>query len=223
MSKTIVVLMNWIHMVATVMASFAHNIATKMSPSNVKIPDTPTPPVTPQQMDDAADRLELAYATRMNGAEAKTEYENADTALNELLHEHSEYVNTVANGDKVIIEAFGFTATSNDRKKAVVPATPAVPKIWGNAAELHLQIAGVPGAISYCWVIFTGGDAKAGATVAETHIVLSCAAIVIPDGTTREILRGVIAAGTTIGVQVLAQNSAGKSGFSPLINFTAGS
>ncbi len=221
MAKLIVVLMNWIRMSPLQMAAFAHNIAAKMSPPNVKIPDSPTPPFTPAQMDDASDRLELAYANRMNGAEAKTEFENADTALDGMLHDDAGYVNTVAAGNKVIIEAFGFTATSNSRNKAVVPAVPVAPVISGNASAVHLQIPSVPGADSYCWVIFTG-DATV-ATVAETHIVLSGAAIVIPDGTTREVLRNIIPAGTKISVQVLAQNTAGKSGFSPLISFTVGS
>jgi hypothetical protein len=53
--------------------------------------------------------------------------------------------------------------------------------------------------------------------------VLSGPAIVIPDGTTRETLHNVIAAGTKITVQVLAQNTAGKSGFSAAVTFTVGS
>ena len=220
MAKPIVVLMNWNHMAPTQMASFAHNIAAKMNLLTVKLSDPPTPPVTPEQMNDAANRLELAYANRMNGAEAKTEFQNADAALDDLLHEHGGYVNTVSDGDKVIIEAFGFTATSDSRKKAVVPDVPVAPKISGNAAELHLQIPAVAGAVSYCWIIFTGEATQA--TVTDTHITLSGAAIIIPDGAARETLRNVIPAGTKISVQVLAQNAAGKSAFSPLITYAVG-
>ena len=131
------------------------------------------------------------------------------------------YVNSIANGDVTVIESAGFTATSDSRKKAVVPAVPNAPVISGNASALHLQIPAVAGAVNYCWVIFTG-DATA-ATVTDTHIVLNGAAIVLPDGTARETLRNAIPAGTKISVQVLAQNAAGKSAFSPLVSFTVGS
>ena len=218
MSKPIAVLMNWIHMPATEMAAFAHNTSAKMNGN----PNFPKPDVPYADMDAAADRLELAYANRMNGDAAKTEYENADEALDTLLHQQAAYVNGIANGDAAIIESAGFVTTAQSRKKAVVPAVPDAPQISGNAPGLHLQIPAVTGAKTYCWVIFTTGD-KSTATVAATHIVLPEAAIVIPDGATRETLRGVIAAGTTITVQVLAQNAAGKSGFSTQVSFTVGS
>lgn len=221
MPKPIVVLMNWNDMTPTEMASFAHNIAAKMPLAQAKLTAADPPPITPAEMDAAANRLEMAYANRMNGAVAKTEFENADTALDELLHVQAAFVNIAANGNKLIIEAFGFTATTDSRKKAVVPATPNAAKFSGNAGALHLLIDAVPGATSYCWVIFTSGATNA--TVTNTHIVLSGAAIIIPDGGARETLRGVIPAGTVVSVQVLAQNAAGKSSFSPMITFTIGS
>ncbi len=217
MAKPIVVLMNWTKMSPIQMAAFAHNIASRIPAAS----KSSSPPVAPEDLTNAATRLELAYANRMNGAEAKTEFEAADKALDELLHEVAAYVNSNANGDAVIIEAAGFTATSNERKPATVPAVPNAPGITGNASALRLQIASVAGATSYCWVIFTGETSSA--TVAETHITLSGAATVIPGGKTREVLRNVVAAGTKITVQVLAQNAAGKSGFSTPVGFTVGS
>ena len=218
MSKPIVVLMNWIHVPALQMASLAHNVSAKLAAASTTFP---SPTVTPAVLNTAATRLELAFANRMNGAAAKTEYETADTALDTLLHTEAAYVNGIANGNAATIEAAGFTATSNSRNRAVVPATPNAPSVNGNAAALHLQIPSVPGAESYCWVIFTGEATSA--TIADTHIVLGGPAIVIPDGITREVLHTVIAASTKITVQVLAQNTAGKSGFSSAVNFTVGS
>ena len=218
MAKPIVVLMNWIHKSPTQMASLAHNVSARLTAESGTFS---SPAISPADLNTAANRLEMAYANRMNGAAGKAEFDNADEALDEMLHTEAAYVNSVANGDNVIIELSGFTATTNQRKAAVVPAVPNAPTVTGNAGALHLQIPAVPGAYSYCWVIFTGDSVAA--TVADTHIGLSGAGIVIPDGLTREVLRNVIAPGTKITVQVLAQNTAGKSGFSAAVSFTVGS
>jgi hypothetical protein len=210
--------MNWNEMSPVNMAALAHSVSAKIAAGTTTFP---SPTITPAALDAAANRLELAYANRMNGAAAKTEFNVADAAVDDLLHTEAAYVNDVAKGNTAIIEASGFTATTNGRKKAVVPATPDAPKIWGNAAALHLQIPAVPGATSYCWIIFTGDATNA--TIADTHIGLNGPAIVIPEGITRELLHNVIAAGTKITVQVLAQNTAGKSGFSAAVSFTVGS
>jgi hypothetical protein len=218
MPKPIVVLINWTHMTPTEMASLAHNVSAKLTASATTFS---TPTVTPAVLNTAANRLELAYANRKNGAAGKTEFQSANTALDGLLHTEAAYVNGVANGNTATIELAGFTATSNSHRSAVVPATPIVATITGNAAAVHLQIPPVPGADSYCWVIFTGDTGSASAS--ETHISVSGAAIVIPDGTTRETLHNTFTAGTKITVQVLAQNTAGKSGFSSPVSFTVGS
>ncbi len=218
MTKPIVVLMNWIKMPVTQITALAHNISVKLTVASAIFA---SPAIPPEILDGAARRLELAYANRMNGAAAKTEFENAETALDEMLHAEAAYVNDVAKGDAAIIEMAGFTATSNIRKPAVIPVAPNAPAITGNAAALHLQIPAVPGADSYCWVIFTDDSTRA--AVAETHVELSGAGIVIPDGISRETLRSVVTPGAKINVQVLAQNTAGKSGFSPAVSFTVGS
>src|ERR1700742_1002 len=130
MSKPIVVLMNWNRMTAVEMAALAHNVSAKLAAAATTFP---SPTVTPAALNTAATRLELAYANRMNGAAAKTEYETADTALDGLLHTEAAYVNGIAGGNAATIEAAGFTATSNSRNKAVVPATPNAPAVTGNA------------------------------------------------------------------------------------------
>jgi hypothetical protein len=218
MGKPIQVLISWSKVPPLQMASLAHNVSAKLT---LNVSAFPSPPITPANLDSAANVLELAYANRMNGNAAKIAFETADKGVDEALHILADYVNNIANGVAATIELAGFTATSNDRHAAVVPATPAAPKVTGNAAALHLQVDRVPGAESYCWVIFTGEVSSV--TVAETHITLSGAGIVIPDGLTRETLHNSFPAGTRVTVQVLAQNTAGKSGFSAAVSFTVGS
>jgi len=218
MTKPIVVLISWNNQKPTQMAAFAHGVAQNIAKNATTFP---TPPVTHQNLDLAANRVELAYADRLNGPQAKTELQTADNALDVMLHQMADYVNTVANGDTAIIQMAGFKASSNQRLPATVPATPDAPKISGNAARLRLETNKVNGAVSYCWLIFTGEAASASIT-ADCIILPGTPAIIIPDGHLREDLHNLIPAGTKINVQVLAQNAAGKSGFSPLISFTVG-
>jgi hypothetical protein len=217
MTKPIVVLISWDNEKPTQMASFAHGVAQSIANNAATFP---TPPVTHQALDIAANRVELAFANRLNGPLAKTELQNADSALDVMLHQMAAYVNGVANGNASVIQTAGFKASSNQRLPATVPATPNAPKISGNAARLRIETNKVNGAISYCWLIFTGEPASA--TITADCIILPGAAMVIPDGHLREELHNLIPAGTKISVQVLAQNAAGKSGFSPLISFTVG-
>ena len=118
MTKPIVVLMNWNNMPPLEMASLAHGVSAKLAAAATMFP---SPTVAPAALNTAATRLELAFANRMNGAAAKTEYEAADTALDGLLHTEAAYVNGIANGNAATIEAAGFTTTSDSRKKPVVP------------------------------------------------------------------------------------------------------
>jgi hypothetical protein len=210
--------MNWTKMPQTEVASFAHGTSTKMSED----PATFTSPaVSYKIMDASATRVENAYANRMNGPAAKTELKNAFADLNDNLHLQAAYVNSIANGDTATIENAGFVASSNIRKTKTIPAVPVTPSIKGNAAKLQLKINAVPGAKNYCWVIFT--DSTGTVSVKNRTVFVSGAAIIIPDGKARETLHNLIDAGTKITVQVLAQNSAGKSGFSAAVSITVGS
>ncbi len=218
MPKPIVVLMTWIHQNPLDMAALATGVAQKLSQNSAMFP---SPPVTPSDLSAAANAVTAAYANRMNGPAAKTALDQADAELDEILHIEAAYVNTIANGDKATIEISGFTATSDSRKPATVPDTPDAPKISGNASALHLETNN-SSADSFCWLIFT--DTPVTPSVSGTHITLPAApVIVIPNGHFREDLLNVIPAGAKIAVQVLAQNTAGKSGFSPLVTFMVGS
>ena len=217
MPKPIVVLMTWIHQNPLDMAALAIRVAQDLTENAATFP---SPPVTPESLAAAANDVTIAYGNRMNGPAAKTALDQADAILDEMLHMEAGYVNTVANGNKATIEASGFTATSDSRKPATVPATPAAPKISGNASALHLETDN--DADSFCWLVFT--DAAVTPTVTGSHITLPAAPVtIIPNGHFREDLLNTIPAGTKIAVQVLAQNAAGKSGFSPLVNFMVGS
>jgi hypothetical protein len=218
MAKFITVLMTWIKMTAVQMAAFAHGVSAAMA-GNLNFP---SPPVALADMDAAATRLELAWSKRMNGDAAKTELDNADAALDDMLHTQSAYVSAQSKGVASTIESAAFVATSNSRTKAVIPITPGAPKVKGNAAALDFNTPTITGA-TFCWVIFQGTPGTV--TIAENRIMISGGTgntIIIPDGHTHESLHNVIAAGTVITAMVLAQNAAGKSGFSPTVTLTVG-
>ncbi len=218
MPRQIVVRISWTHSSPTEMASFEHGVAAAIS-NNAET--FPAPSVSSSDLDEAANRVEMAYANRMNGPLAKTELDDADTTLDMLLHNEADYVNSVARGNRSIIQLAAFIPTSDTNTTPVVPQTPNAAKITGTAAALTIETAKVNGADSYCWLIFL--DSPGAASVGANYIKLPAApVIVIPNGHLRETLHNVIPAGTNISLQVLAQNTAGKSGFSPLVSFTVG-
>ena len=74
---------------------------------------------------------------------------------------------------------------------------------------------------SYTYVIFLGEPVEV--EIEDNHLVFPPTAqsfLIINDGTTREEIRS-LAAGTKFSVMALAQNSAGKSGWGPLISAAA--
>lgn len=218
MPRKIVVRVTWDESHPPDMASFAHGVADALRNNTETFQ---TPDVSPDDLDAAANRVDLAYARRMNGPAAKTELEEADTALDDLLHTEATYVSGVAKGNKATIQLSTFVPTSDVNTPATAPATPGAARISGNAAELSLIIDAVPGATSYCWLIFL--DAPVTATVGSNYISLPAArVIIIPNGHARETLRNIIPAGTKISVQVMAQNAAGKSAFSALVSLNVG-
>lgn len=218
MEKQIVPLISWDTAKPTQMASTAQGVAQGLS-NNSDI--FPSPPVAPDTINTAANRVTLAYANRFNGPLAKTELQTADDELDIMLHVTADYVNGVAKGDAATIQKAGFKASSNKRLPATTPATPNAARISGNAAALHIETDKVDGAATYCWLIFTGEPATASVN-ADCIILPAAPLIIIPDGHLHEDLHNLIPAGTKITVQVLAQNAAGKSGFSPAVSFTVG-
>jgi hypothetical protein len=218
MSKPVVALISWSSAKPTQMAAFAQGISQSLTTNAAAFPH---PPVTAVNLAAAASRLQLAYANRLNGPQAKTELAAADAALDDMLHQLATYVTIVANGSAAVIQSAGFKASSSDRLPATVPETPDAPAISGNAAALRIETGKVTGASTYCWLIFTGQPATAAVT-ADCISLPAAPVMIIPDGHLREDLHNLIPAGTKISAQVLAQNAAGKSGFSPLVSFTVG-
>ncbi len=219
MSKPTAVLMNWNHMPPTQMAALAHGVADAIANNAATFP---SPKPTPQELDGAATALELAYANRLNGPLAKTTFENADEALDTLLHQEADYVNGIANGDKSIIQTAGFTATSDVRLPKTIPATPNAPKISGNAGVLRIETNNVTGATTFCWLVVTDVKSVQPPGVGSNYFSLTTPAIVISNGHFREELHNALPAGTTITVMVMAFNTAGQSGFSSPVSFTVG-
>jgi hypothetical protein len=214
--KLITVLISWVRSSALDIASFAANIALKMKNNTYfKTPKVPLPDLAA-----AADRLEKAYPKRKNGTEGKLEYEAALDGLNEKLYSQASYVNGIAEGDPLIISSSGFVPSTNERVTATVPTTPNPPKLKTEAGGiLHISVDKVAGADSYLYVLFLG-DETFNIGVQDDYIMMPSTlikTIIIPDGGMREDVRGLLP-GTKVHVQVLAQNTAGKSPFSALVS-----
>ena len=95
MPKLIVVLLNWTLNTQLKMISLGNNVVTFMT-NNVGTFATPTVSLT--VLKAAADRLQAGYNGRLNGDEARLEYENAGIALDAMLHSQAIYVNGIAKG-----------------------------------------------------------------------------------------------------------------------------
>jgi len=214
--KLITVLISWVRSSALDIASFATNIVTKMTGNSYFT----TPKVPLADIAAAADRLEKAYTNRKNGQAGKLEYEAALDGLNEKLYSQASYVNGIANGNAIIISSSGFVPSNNERVTATVPTTPNSPKLKTEAGGiLHIAVDKVAGADSYLYVLFLGDDTF-NIGVQDDYIMMpstTIKTIIIPDGGMREDIRGLLP-GTKVHVQVLAQNTAGKSPFSALVS-----
>ena len=214
MAKLIEVLFSWTKKAVLNMVSVARYTVQQMTGN----PNFPIPAVSFETLTDAANRAETAYGNRKNGPAARLENINAAANLNELLHLQADYVSTIAGGNETIIVSAGFQATKSSRTPAVIPATPGAPKIKTiNGSALQIKLDTVAGADSYAYAIFL--DEPVEIEVANNHIIIPVTTapfFIINDGSTREEIRS-IAPGTKFSVQALAQNTAGKSQWGPLV------
>ena len=214
MPKFIVVLISWKKNLVLNMVSVARYTVQQMTDN----PNFPIPAVSLETLTSAANRAETAYGNRKNGPAGKMENINAAADLDGLLHLQADYVSTIAGGNETIIVSAGFQATKSSRTPAVIPATPGAPKIKtisGNALQIMLDK--VAGADSYAYAIFFGEPTEI--EVADNHFVIPVTTapfFIINDGGAREEIRS-IAPGTKFSVQALAQNTAGKSQWGPLV------
>ena len=171
------------------------------------------PPISMTEL-DAANKVTLAaYSNRKNGTQAKNELIRAADTQNTMLLKISDYISENALGDVVKILSTGFEVTKEGRTKAVVPDVPNAPKLSSSNGSLYMNTDKVLGADNYCWVIYTTEVQPIQVIDSQLNISALANTILVPAGTTRESVKG-IAAGTKVTVQVLAQNSAGKSTFS---------
>ena len=206
MPKLLVVLLNWAVDTQLVMISLALNVVNFMG-NNVGTFATPAVVLT--VLKAAADRLQKAYNERLNGDEAKLEYDKAAIALDKLLHDQAFYVNGIAKGDAAIIAKAGFKSTSADQTKKTKCVAPGAAKLTTNGGGgLKIVLAKVAQATSYIFVVFFG--AVGTVIVGDNYVKPSLEAIVITKGKLSEILSG-ITRGTEVTVIAFAQNSAGIS------------
>ncbi len=222
MARLIVVLMSWIKLAATDMAAFALTVVTKMTDNA----NFPTPDVSLKDLSDQANLVVSTYGDRKNGSIAKTAFDDALAALDNMLHLQAYYVNDIANQpgnspttvNDIIVSA-GYTSTKTGHTAATRPiATDAPILTTEEGGILHLFLKhGIPGAGSYCWVIFL--DAVVNIAILNNTLIIPTGGniIIIPEGTTREQVTG-LTPGTTVHVMVLAQNAAGKSPWSPMMS-----
>ena len=95
------------------MASFAHGVVVCMTDNKSFL----TPAVLLKTLDDAATRVETAWAARKNGQAGKDELNNAVIALDDLLRTQGSYVATTAKGDATIIHSANYES-KGDKKNA---------------------------------------------------------------------------------------------------------
>lgn len=191
------------------LAPFMTNVATSMD-GNANFPDAP---VDSKTMNEAAGIVLMAYSNRKNGVMAKEALKTAVTNGLDLLTTQAAYVNTVAGGNVEVITSSGFSATKTSKTKAVTPQTPKPPVLENVNGELSMKISTVKGAASYCWLVFVGAPSSVSITNSQLNFNMQSNVIVVPAGSTRECVRG-LSRGTEVTVQVLAQNTAGKSALS---------
>jgi hypothetical protein len=215
MPKQIVVKITWSVKKPLLMASFAKEVATDMT-GNATYPQ---PPVKPSDLADAAELVIKTYALRNNGAEAKTNFENALSDLDNMLHLQEEYVSHVAAGDTLKIESAGFVATTNERNAAVRPEAPNASKLTAlGGGRLKSSVNKVIGATDYTHIFYTDPDSII--VLDQFHISFSSAKggkFIVATGGLYEEVSGLPEL-TKAYVIVVAHNSAGYSNASPAVS-----
>ena len=208
MPRAIRVLRNWDKQNGFKLATAAKEVQTGMTDNS----NFPNPAVPMTGMSTEVTDLFSNYSNRKNGSKAKADYKTSLVTVDTILNKQADYVDDVSKGNKIMTESSGFKVTAGTSSKKPVPAVPGMPTVKNENGELVLTIDAVEFATSYFWIVFIGQpfafDISGGQMWAEKPGDF----IMIPSGTTHEVVRG-LASGTPIAVQVLAQNSAGKSDF----------
>ena len=210
MKKKLFVLITWKRMKQAEVAGFVFNTVTMMTDNKYFAePAVPMP-----DMSKAASLYAEKYGNRKNGGNGKADFLNAKKALFALLDTQAKYVTIEAqNADKEdIITSSGFVSSKSSNSRSVVPVQPKNPVVSYKNGELILSLKKVKEANSYCWVIFLGTAFPIIVSDNVLNIDPKAKFMMIPAGNLRETVRG-IGVGQDLYVQVLAQNTAGKSSF----------
>ncbi len=221
--RAIVVLLIWTRMKQSEISSFAMNVVAKMT-GNILFPN---PAVKLDDLQKSALEFAEKFGNRKNGKNARAELKLAKANLFLLLKSQADYINGIVKEqtdplvrDEMITSA-GMVSTKGSASKSTVPEQPKVPKVGYANGEVRLNVPAVKGASSYLWVIFFGAPFGITVTNGQIEIDQKAKYIMIPVGKAREVVSNV-AVGADITVQVLAQNAAGKSSFSPAVAFHTG-
>ncbi len=208
MPRKIVVRRNWSKNNGFKLATTAKEVQTGMTGND----SFPKPPVALAEMDTQIANLFNHYTNRKDGSKARADYKNSLAIVLGIMTDQADYVDATANGNQTMIESSGFKSTSGTSSRKPVPAVPGVPTVKNENGDLVMSIEAVPYATSYFWIVFIGQPFGFSISNGQMWAEKPGEFIIIPAGTTREVVRG-LAPGTAITVQVLAQNSAGKSDF----------
>ena len=213
-------LKNWPKIDGQKKAGFATNTVTKMT-GNASFASPGTTingGVVLTVMTAAANDLAAKYLLRLNGTEAKGQYDTANTLMESLLVKQCDYVKITSAGNSDIIKSSGFNCSKETDTKSVIPPTPgpAMIEIKGGGS-IGITTPKVIGADDYCTVIFIGEVTTV--LVINQYIFFpnGGVTIVIPKAGLHETISG-LTPGSKVSVLTLAQNAAGKSAFSPIVS-----
>ena len=137
------------------MASFAHGTVTAMTANKNFL----TPKVALKVVDDAATRVEVAYANRKNGQVGKDELKNSSFDLNAYLHDQADYVSVISNGDDTIIHSGGWETTGKPKQKKAIPVGGAAPALKATAGgNIKVTSGKIVDAKMYIFVLVIGTE-----------------------------------------------------------------
>jgi hypothetical protein len=137
------------------MASFAHGTVTAMTANKNFL----TPKVALKVVDDAATRVEVAYANRKNGQVGKDELLNSSSDLNVKLHDQADYVSVISDGDDTIIHSGGWETTGKPKQKKAIPVSGAAPALKATAGgNIKVISAKIADAKLYVFVLIIGTE-----------------------------------------------------------------
>lgn len=194
------------------MAGIAHGIAGSLT-SN---PNFPTPVVKPGDLETAAIRVENAWANRKNGQAGKDELNNSVDALEMILYDLTDYVDSVAKSNETIIHSAGFETTNSSSARIAKPATLLAPALTSlPSGIIKAKAIGVTDARLYSFILVV--DAPFTFTINNGIIEVPANVTAFIINSTKAIVHFTgLPALKSVSVAVITYNSSGNSGLSPV-------